>query len=119
MTPREGFGVKKTPGGGTMSPSIEERKKELRKKIGIWGPVSAIALAVFGYALFGQLVPAVKEYRLLLNQEQVAAKEKLVGQTVQRRARPVDPTRNQVHRAQEGTRLVGYLGIQAFRPDPA
>ena len=89
-----------------MSPSIEEQKKQLRKKIGIWGSISAIALAVFGYAFFGQVVPTVKQYRLLLAQEQVAAEEKLVGQTVQRKT-------------QEGTRLIGYLAVQAFRPDPA
>jgi len=106
MKTGEGFGVSKTPGGGPMSPTIDERKKQLRKTIAVWGSVAAAALAIFGYAIFGKVVPAVKEYRLLVGQEQVASKEKLVGQTVQRKA-------------QEGPRLVGYLSVQAFRPDPA
>lgn len=120
----EGFGVSKTPGGGSMStPTIEEQKKQLRKKIGLWGSVSAIALAVFGYAFFGQLVPSVKQYRLLLKQEAVATKEVVKWSKIQKRADGSEIVVASGSMPAEDFRdrplLRGYLTVKAFRPDPA
>jgi hypothetical protein len=122
MTPKENFGASKTPGGGTMSgPSIEERKKQLRKKMAIWGSISAAGLAVFLYAFFGQFLPAVKEYRMLVA-EQIAPTEKLKWQKIRKTAEGKEILVAQgempASEFQRGPRLRGELTVRAFRPDP-
>jgi len=106
-----------------MSPTIEERKKQLRNKIGLWGSITAIGLAVAGYAFFGQLVPAVKEYRLLVAQEQVKQKEEVRWQKVRRTADGQEKIIAQGKMAAEEFQakplLRGALTVKAFRPDVA
>lgn len=105
------------------APTIEEQKRQLRKKIGLWGSISAIALAVFGYAFFGQLVPTVKQYRLLLKQEAVATKEVVKWSKIQKRADGSEVLVASGTMPAEDFRdrplLRGYLTLKAFHPDPA
>ena len=58
-------------------PSVEQRKKALRKKMAIGGAGTVAALLAAVYFFFGVFFPAYKEYKFL-SQEQIANSERLV-----------------------------------------
>lgn len=99
----------------------QDRKNQLKRTIAIWGAIAALALGIFTYATFWRVVPAVKEYRSLI-QDTLSVKERVAWQKIRRTAEGQEIVIAQGEMPasdfQRGLRLRGELMVKAFRPDP-